>query len=81
MTTQSAPPTQGAMTVPKWASAHGMTRNLAYTGIHDGTIPHFKVGKYLRFRVSEVTAWLETLRRGGDSNSAVGRTHSLGGMS
>jgi len=28
------------------------------------TIPHFKVGKYLRFSLSEVQAWLQDQRRG-----------------
>jgi len=28
------------------------------------TIPHFKVGKYLRFSHSEVQAWLQEQRRG-----------------
>lgn len=32
----------------------------ARTRIKDGnTIPHIRVGKYLRFRKSEVMAWLE----------------------
>jgi excisionase family DNA binding protein len=29
-----------------------------------GRIPHFKVGRALRFRLSEVEAWLEEQRRG-----------------
>lgn len=33
-----------ALTVPRWAKLHGMSKNLAYAGIHDGSIPHFKVG-------------------------------------
>jgi excisionase family DNA binding protein len=29
-----------------------------------GTIPHLKIGKYVRFRMSEVEHWLESHRRG-----------------
>jgi excisionase family DNA binding protein len=29
-----------------------------------GTIPHLRIGKYVKFRRSEVLAWLETKRRG-----------------
>jgi excisionase family DNA binding protein len=27
-------------------------------------IPHLKIGKYVRFRLSEVSAWIEAQRRG-----------------
>jgi excisionase family DNA binding protein len=29
------------------------------------TIPHYKLGRYVRFRVDEVLAWLEECRAGG----------------
>ena len=35
-----------------------------YSLAESGKIPHFKIGKYLRFRVSEVEAWIESQRRG-----------------
>jgi excisionase family DNA binding protein len=30
-----------------------------------GTIPHYRLGRYVRFRVSEVLAWVEECRAGG----------------
>ena len=30
-----------------------------------GTIPHYQLGRYVRFRVSEVLAWVEECRAGG----------------
>ena len=29
-----------------------------------GQIPHYKLGKYLRFDLAEVSAWLSTMQRG-----------------
>jgi excisionase family DNA binding protein len=43
-----------------------------YSQTAAGTMPHYKVGKYLRFRRSEVRAWLEQHRRG-PSVEATGR--------
>jgi len=34
-----------------------------YTKAEAGVLPHFKVGKYLKFRPSEVLAWLEAQRK------------------
>ena len=31
-----------------------------------GTIPHFRVGKHLRFNEAEVRAWIEKTKRGGE---------------
>jgi predicted DNA-binding transcriptional regulator AlpA len=35
-----------------------------YTQAAAERLPHFKLGKYLRFDLSEVEAWLEQQRRG-----------------
>ena len=39
-----------------------------------GDVPAFKVGGRLRFRVSEVEAWLETRRIGEGRRASLGRT-------
>lgn len=36
-----------------------------YSAAEQGKIPSFRVGKYRRFRVSELTAWLEARRANG----------------
>jgi excisionase family DNA binding protein len=43
----------------------GLPRSWLYAKAADGYIPHYKCGKYLRFKISEVEAWLEKHRRGG----------------
>jgi predicted DNA-binding transcriptional regulator AlpA len=35
-----------------------------YQKAEAGLVPHLKCGRYLRFRPSEITAWLEAQRRG-----------------
>lgn len=36
-----------------------------YAQAEAGALPSFKLGKYLRFRPSEIAAWLAERRRGG----------------
>jgi excisionase family DNA binding protein len=42
----------------------GMKLSWIYANAEAEKIPHLKVGKYVRFRLSEIDAWLETQRRG-----------------
>jgi excisionase family DNA binding protein len=42
----------------------GLPRSWLYAKAAAGEIPHLKVGKYLRFHLSEVEAWLVQHRRG-----------------
>ena len=42
----------------------GLPRSWLYAKAAAGEIPHLKLGKYLRFRLSEVEAWLAQHRRG-----------------
>jgi predicted DNA-binding transcriptional regulator AlpA len=42
-----------------------LPRSWLYAQAAKGFLPHFKCGKYLRFKVSEAEAWLERHRRGG----------------
>jgi excisionase family DNA binding protein len=42
----------------------GLPRSWLYAKAAAGEIPHLKVGKYLRFRLSEVEAWLAQHQRG-----------------
>ena len=44
----------------------GVPRSWIYSAAEAGRLPSFKVGKYRRFRCSELTAWLEDQRNGGD---------------
>ena len=44
----------------------GVPRSWIYSAADAGRLPGFKVGKYWRFRCSELTAWLEEQRNGGN---------------
>lgn len=42
----------------------GLPRFWLYLATSTGNIPHLKIGKYLKFRLSEIEAWLDLHRRG-----------------
>jgi len=42
-----------------------LPRSWWYSQVSRGYVPYYKCGKYLRFKISEVDAWLEKHRRGG----------------
>jgi excisionase family DNA binding protein len=41
-----------------------VNRQWVYEKIHNNSVPHYKMGKYPRFRKSEIDQWLRTLERG-----------------
>jgi excisionase family DNA binding protein len=49
----------------------GLPRSWIYAKAAAGEIPHLKVGKYLRFRLTEVEAWLAQHQRGARSGDAA----------
>jgi excisionase family DNA binding protein len=42
----------------------GIPLSWIYAKAEAGILPHYKIGKYVRFRPSEVLAWIEAQRRG-----------------
>lgn len=42
-----------------------LPRSWLYSQAAQGRIPHYKCGKYLRFKITEVETWLAQHRRGG----------------
>lgn len=46
------------------AARLGVPTSWVYANAEAGRLPSFRLGKYLRFRASEVAAWLEQQRRG-----------------
>ena len=44
------------------AEMYGLPVSWIYTKAEQGILPHFKLGKYLKFRESEVSNWLEEQR-------------------
>lgn len=51
------------VTVKELASATGLPVSYWYLKAEQGKVPCYKIGKYVRFRLSEVTAWLDQHRR------------------
>jgi excisionase family DNA binding protein len=48
-----------------------LPRSWLYAKAAAGEIPHLKVGKYLRFDLHEVKAWLERHRRGANNGQTA----------
>lgn len=49
---------RGLFTVEELAQVLAMPKSWVYMHAAAGTIPHVKVGRYVRFRLDEVYAWL-----------------------
>jgi excisionase family DNA binding protein len=52
------------VSVKDLAERHSMKASWFYQAAERGDIPSYKIGKYRRFRLSEVERWLETRRNG-----------------
>ena len=44
------------------AEMYGLPISWVYSKAEEGILPHFKLGKYLKFRESEVATWIEQQR-------------------
>jgi excisionase family DNA binding protein len=54
------------------ATRLGVPLSWVYAASEAGRLPSFRVGKYRRFRWSEIAAWLEAQRSGPAGNGAAG---------
>jgi excisionase family DNA binding protein len=52
------------LTIRDVAAHTGLPLSWLYAQTAANTIPHLKIGKYVRFRLGEMEAWLEQQRRG-----------------
>lgn len=43
----------------------GVRKQRVYSLAHDDGLPHYLVGRYMRFRVSEVEEWIQDQRHNG----------------
>jgi excisionase family DNA binding protein len=50
--------------VQELSRRYGLPTSWIYAKAEAQQIPHLKIGKYVRFRPSEVSAWIEAQRRG-----------------
>ncbi len=46
----------------------GVTESTIRKWVHEGFIPHIKIGRAVRFDPRDLSRWLETLRKPGRSN-------------
>ncbi len=49
----------------------GVKLSTIYQWTHIGYIPHFKLGRFVRFKEKDVLKWLESKRRDGRNSRAV----------
>ena len=55
------------MTVEEVAEFLHVKKSTIYAFVHQGVLPHFKVGRLTRFRKSDLEAWLEAQKVEGRS--------------
>jgi excisionase family DNA binding protein len=53
------------LTVSELAQLTKIAKSTLYDWVHQGYIPHLKLGSCVRFRASEVNTWLERQARPG----------------
>jgi excisionase family DNA binding protein len=51
-------PTDAYLTVAELAAATKIAKSTWYQWIHDGRVPHLRIGDCVRFDAAEVEAWL-----------------------
>ena len=59
-------PLEPLVDVKKVEEVSGMPRTWLYAAAEDNRIPSYKVGKYRKFRLSEIETWLTTKRHGSE---------------
>jgi excisionase family DNA binding protein len=59
--------------VHELARRYGPPTTWWYAGAERGEIPSYKLGKYRRFKISEIERWLEGQRRGPEVEVPAGR--------
>jgi excisionase family DNA binding protein len=50
--------------VKKLEEIYGNPRSWWYAAAEAGRVPSYRIGKYRKFRISEVEAWIEAQRQG-----------------
>ena len=51
--------------VDQLAGYLGVKESTVYQWVHEGKLPNYKVGKLVKFRISEVEDWLKSRHRKG----------------
>lgn len=56
--------TEGLLGIDELSQFLGVPKSWIYERTRKGEIPHIKLGKYLRFKTSEIREWLKKYQRG-----------------
>jgi len=70
----SSPQYPVLLTVPQVSAYLGIKVKTLYAKIEAGEIPHYRLGRLIRFRLDEVNVWLEGCRK--DISHATGQSKS-----
>jgi excisionase family DNA binding protein len=62
------------LTVPELSAYLGIKIKTLYAKIEAGEIPHYRLGRLIRFRLDEINAWLEGCRK--DISQTTGQSKS-----
>ena len=62
------------LTVPELSAYLGIKAKTLYAKIEAGEIPHYRLGRLIRFRLDEINAWLEGCRK--DISQTAGQSQS-----
>ena len=56
---------EALLTVPEVSALTRLAKSTIYMMVHEGRIPHLKLRKAVRFRPSDVQAWLDSQAKPG----------------
>ena len=59
------------MTIEEVAEFLSVKKSTIYAFVHQGVLPHFKVGRLTRFRQSDIDGWLEARKVEGRSRQEL----------
>lgn len=62
---EQTPKTEGLLSIEELSNYLSIKSKTLYAKVESGQIPHYKIGRLVRFKVSEIEAWLEGSRSAG----------------
>jgi excisionase family DNA binding protein len=55
------------LSIKQISNEYNLSEHWLYWAVENGRIPHFRLGKLIRFRIQDMERWLLSTRRGGES--------------
>jgi len=69
-----AQPYPAFLSVPELSAYLGIKTKTLYAKIEAGEIPHYRIGRLVRFRLDEINAWLESCRNNAPQSTEHGKS-------